>query len=242
MYQKIYAHRGASGYAPENTLEAFEKAAQMGAHGVELDIHISKDGELVVAHDERIDRVSNGTGLICEMTVNELKQFNFNKTHPEYLWTSMPTLKEVFELLRPTGLSINIEMKNSIIDYPSLEQKAIDLAAKEGMLDRVLFSSFNHHSLLRVKEINPGLPCGLLYEANLVNPWAYAVALGVDAIHPHYSEVLVTRGECALAHQAGIAVNVWTVNEEADIKAVLAEGTDIVITNYPDIAIKCLSR
>ena len=242
MNQKIFAHRGASGYAPENTLEAFEKAAQMGAHGIELDIHIAKDGELIVAHDERIDRVSNGSGLICEMTVSELKQFNFNKTHPEYARAAVPTLKEVFELIRPTGLSINIEMKNSVIDYPGIEQKAIDLAAKEGMLNRIIFSSFNHYSLLRVKEINPDLPCGLLYEATLVKPWSYAVALGVDALHPHFSEVLVTHDECALAHKAGIAVNVWTVNKEEDIKAVLAAGTDIVITNYPDIGLKCLSK
>ena len=92
--QMVFGHRGASGYAPENTLEAFELAAKLGADGVELDVHIAKDGELVVAHDERIDRVANGTGLIAEMTTAELKKLKFNRTHPEYENATLPTLRE----------------------------------------------------------------------------------------------------------------------------------------------------
>ena len=148
MNTQIYAHRGASGYAPENTLEAFELAAKMGAQGVELDVHITKDGYLVVAHDETIDRVSDGTGFIRDMTLEELKRFTFNKTHPEYKDARIPTLKEVFDLLRPTGLFINIEMKNSVYDYPNLEQKTIDLAREENMIQRVIFSSFNHSDVI----------------------------------------------------------------------------------------------
>lgn len=240
MNTQIYAHRGASGYAPENTLEAFELAAKMGAQGVELDVHITKDGHLVVAHDETIDRVSDGTGFIRDMTLEQLKHFTFNKTHPEYKDARIPTLKEVFDLLRPTGLFINIEMKNSVYDYPNLEQKTIDLAREENMIQRVIFSSFNHYSLQRIKAIDPALPCGLLYEANLVKPWAYAVALGVEAIHPHFSEVVNVPEECALSHKAGIAVNTWTVNSEEDIRSVLRAGADIIITNYPDRALNCL--
>ena len=90
--QKIYAHRGASGYAPENTLEAFELAARMGADGVELDVHMTRDGELVVAHDEELSRVSNGFGFIRDMTVAELKKLRFNKVHPEYANATIPTL------------------------------------------------------------------------------------------------------------------------------------------------------
>ena len=144
--QVIYGHRGASGYAPENTLEAFELAAKMGVAGVELDVHIAKDGELVVAHDERIDRVANGTGLICEMTTAELKKFKFNNTHPEYEEATIPTLREVYELLKPYGLKINAELKNGRIDYPGLEEKCIKLADELGMTDSVLYSSFNHYT------------------------------------------------------------------------------------------------
>lgn len=240
MKQSIFGHRGASGYAPENTLEAFELAVRMGADGVELDVHLTKDGELVVTHDERIDRVSDGTGLVAEHTLAELKKLRFNKTFPEYADARIPTLKEVFELIRPTGLRINTELKNSYIDYPNLEQRVIELAAKEGMLDRLIFSSFNHYSMQRVKAIDRSLFCGLLYEATLVNSWDYAAALGMDALHPHFSEVLVPGGECEKAHARGIAVNTWTVNTEEDLRAVFLAGADVIITNYPDRALQIL--
>lgn len=240
MTQHIFAHRGASGYAPENTLEAFSLAAEQGAYGVELDVHLTQDGELVVAHDETIDRCSNGTGLIVEKTLKELKGLRFNKTFPQYEKAVIPTLQEVFELLTPAGLYINIELKNSRIDYPGLERKCIELAAREGILDRILFSSFNHYSLMRVKEIDPSLYCGLLYECTMVKPWAYAVALGMDALHPHFSEVLVPGGECQTAHQAGIDVNPWTVNSEEDLRAVIGAGADGIITNYPDRGLRLL--
>ena len=240
MSQYIFGHRGASGYAPENTLEAFELAAKMGAHGVELDVHICKSGELVVAHDETIDRVADGTGFIKDMTLSEIKSHKFNKTHPEYKDATIPTLQEVFQLLKPYGMKINTELKNSCLDYPGLEQKVIDLAAKEGMLDKIIFSSFSHLSMLRVKAIDKSLYCGLLYEATLYRPWAYAVALGMDAIHPHFTEVLLPGGECAEAHKAGIQVNPWTVNRKEDLEAVLKEGADVLITNYPDVGLECL--
>ncbi len=235
--QLIYGHRGASGYAPENTLEAFALAAEMGADGVELDVHIAKDGELVVAHDETIDRVSDGTGLIMNMTTAEMKKLHFNRTHPEYEKATIPTLREVFELLKPTGLKINVELKNSRILYEGLEEKVIRLAEETGMREKILYSSFNHHSILHIKEIDSSLPCGLLYDATLVRPWAYASALHVDAIHPHFSELQI-KGEVEEAHQLGIHVNTWTVNEEADIRDCLLKGTDIIISNYPDRALK----
>ena len=242
MDQYIFAHRGASAYAPENTLEAFDMAAKMGAHGVELDVHICRSGELVVTHDETIERVSEGEGHVRDLTLSELKALHFNRTHPEFKDARIPTLQEVFQLLRPTGMRINIELKNSMIDYPDLEKRVIELAEHEDMLGKVLFSSFSHESMLRVKRIDPSLYCGLLYEASLVKPWAYAVALGVDAIHPHFSELITPGGECALAHKAGIQVNTWTVNKPEDLRAVLAEGADILITNYPDVGLKCLQE
>ena len=242
MAQYIMAHRGASGYAPENTLEAFSLAAEMGAYGVELDVHLTRDGEIVVAHDERIDRVSDGSGRIYDSTLSELKKFHFNRTFPEYKNARIPTLKEVFELLGPAGLHINIELKNSIIDYPDLEEKVISLADKEGILDKIIFSSFNHYSLLRIKKIDPSLYCGLLYEATLIEPWNYALNLGMDALHPHFSEVLVPGGECIKAHELGIEVNPWTVNDDDDLRKVIAAGADHIITNYPEKALNLLNE
>ena len=104
---KVWAHRGASGYAPENTLDAFQKAVEMGADGIELDVQMTKDSELVVIHDETIDRVSNGKGWVKDYTYEELKKINFNKTHLEYTKEEIPTLEQVYRLIKPTNLTIN---------------------------------------------------------------------------------------------------------------------------------------
>lgn len=104
---KVWAHRGASGYAPENTMDAFRKAIEMKADGIELDVHLTKDGEVVVIHDEVLDRVSDGTGRVQDFTCNELKKFNFNKIHPEYEKEEIPTLEEVYQLIKPTDLTKN---------------------------------------------------------------------------------------------------------------------------------------
>ncbi len=239
--QVLYGPRGASGYAAENALEAFGLAAKMGAYGVELDVHVCKDGELIVAHDETIDRVSDGSGLICEMTTAELKKHRFNKTHPEYKNATVPTLGEVYELLKPYGLHINVELKNSRIRYPHLEEKCVELAAKMGMSDRILYSSFNHHSLLYLKQLDPTLKCGTLYDATLIRPWDYAHNLGMNAIHPHFSELQI-EGECAHAHALGLEVNPWTVNEEKDLRDTIRAGADRIITNYPDRALAILKE
>lgn len=238
MNTLIFGHRGASAEAPENTLEAFELAARAGADGVELDVHCCRSGELVVAHDETVDRVSEGTGMIRDMTLSQLKALRFNRTHPEFKNARIPLLSEVFQLLRPSGLRINIELKNSIVDYPDLERKVLDAVGKDFDPDRVLFSSFNHHSMIRMKQLDSSVPCGLLYEGVFIRPWEYAARLGMDAIHPHWSEVLLPGGECASAHAAGIRVNTWTVNSSEAIASVLKEGADILITNDPAYALK----
>jgi len=234
--QKIYGHRGASAYAPENTLEAFSLAAKMGADGVELDVHLCKSGEIVVAHDERIDRVADGEGELRAYTLSELKQFHFNRTHPEYASARIPTLEEVFDLLAPTGLCVNVEIKTGYIDYPGLEEKCIDLAARKGMTDRVLYSSFNHLSVQKIKEIDPSLPCGLLYDLVPIEPVRYATNARMNALHPHFSALRVP-GMVAEAHAAGLQVNPWTVNSEDDIRFCLNAGADIIISNYPDRAV-----
>ncbi len=233
---KVFAHRGAAGYAPENTLEAFQLAVQLGADGVELDVHLTRDGHLLVAHDERVDRVSDGIGRICDMTLKDIKKLNFNIPHPEYEGAKAPTLKEVFELLAPTGLHINVELKNSIIPYKGLEEKCLNLAAEMGMEDRVLYSSFNHHSMVLLKKLNEQAVCGLLYDGCFINPWDYAHALHMDALHPHYAELSMVPDECDKAHALGIKVNTWTCNDERSMRLAMQSGADIMITNYPDRA------
>lgn len=143
----VWAHRGASGYAPENTLAAFEKAVELGADGVELDIQLTKDDEIVVIHDEKIDRTSDGEGWVKDYTLEELRGFNYNRTKPEYEHADIPTMREVFELLKPTGLFINIEIKMGVFFYEKIEEKILALTKEMDMEDRVCYSSFNHYTV-----------------------------------------------------------------------------------------------
>ncbi len=241
MAIQIWAHRGASGYAPENTLEAFQVAIDQGADGIELDVHLTRDGQVVVAHDETIDRVSDGTGTIGEMTLEALRKFHFGKAFSQYASVRIPTLAEVLALLAPTGMTLNIELKTTHYEYPGIEQKCIDLVHAAGMTDRVWYSSFNHHSLLRVKAIDASLPCGILYDCTMVRPWDYAKAAGFDALHPHFSELRIP-GEAADSHAAGIRIHAWTVNTQEHLALVAQTGIDALITNYPDRALVAVGR
>ena len=161
MKTQVWAHRGASAYAPENTLEAFKLAAGHGADGVELDVQLSRDNELVVAHDETIDRVSNGSGYIKDHTLRELKKLRFNRLFPEYRDAAIPTLREVYELLKPTGLVINVELKTGIVPYEGIEERALCLASEMGMGNRVIYSSFHHPSLVKLKMLDSSVKTGL---------------------------------------------------------------------------------
>ena len=155
MKTKVWAHRGASAYAPENTLEAFQLAVTQQADGVELDVQMTKDEKLVVIHDETIDRTSGGHGRVMDYTLAELKKMKFNRTHPEYADATIPTLAEVYELLKPAGLEINVEIKTGIIFYPEIEERLYRLELEMGMEGKIIYSSFNHYSAMKMKELNP---------------------------------------------------------------------------------------
>ncbi|MEE0955172.1 MAG: glycerophosphodiester phosphodiesterase [Eubacterium sp.] len=234
---KIFAHRGASGYAPENTLEAFKLAADMGADGVELDVQLTKDGQVVVCHDEKIDRTSDHKGLVCDYTLDELKSFNFNNHNPKYPLVRIPTLEEVLNLLEPTGLSVNIEMKTGIIWYPDIEQKTIDIVEKCGMKDRVVYSSFNHYSIQKLKKLDPQAETGYLYSDVIIDVEKYAKEGGVEALHPAVYHLLMS-DFLKRYKESGLKIRVWTVNKEEWMEQFIREDLEAVITNYPDVALK----
>lgn len=231
----IWAHRGASGYAPENTLEAFELAVQQQADGVELDVQMSRDGELVVIHDETIDRVCDGTGDVRGYTLSELKGFHANRAFPQYKNAKIPTLREVYELLKDTGLTVNVELKTSMIFYPGIEEKVLEETAAMGMEERVWYSSFNHYTLRRIKALNPRAKTGMLYGDGIYRAAEYGKSLGVDALHPalYHLQYPDLAEDC---RKKNLKVHVWTVNEPSHIRGALQWGVDAVITNYPDIA------
>ena len=236
---KIWAHRGASGYAPENTLEAFALAEKLGADGVELDVQYTKDRQIVVIHDERIDRVSDGQGYVAAYTLAQLRGFHFNRTHPEYTHAKIPTLREVLELLKPTGLTVNIELKSGVIFYPGLEEDVLRLVRGLGMMDRVIYSSFNHVSIRKIRELDPDAKTGFLYCDGTMDMPEYAVKYGVDALHPagYYLKYPGFVKDCK---EKGVRLHVWTINDRAQMEQMRQLGVDAVITNYPDVACEVL--
>lgn len=239
MKAKIQAHRGASAYRPENTLEAFSLAIEQKADGIELDVHLSKDGHVVVAHDERLERVSNGSGLINDHSLEALKSFNFNKLFPDHPPCRIPTLEEVYSLIKDTTLTVNVELKTTELLYPELPQKLICIARDFAMEDRVLYSSFNHYSLQEIMKIDPKVKTGLLYNLGIVDPWVYAKHLSASAIHPHYFIISALPDTVARCHDNGIMVNVWTVDNPKAIAFMIQCGVDAIITNKPDVAVAC---
>lgn len=231
----VWAHRGASGYAPENTLAAFQKAVDLGADGVELDIQLTKDDQIVVIHDETIDRTSDGKGWVKDYTLEELRAFNYNRTKPEYKHADIPTMREVFELLKPTGLFINIEIKTGVVFYEKIEEKILALTKEMGMEDRVCYSSFNHYTVTRIHELKPDAEVGFLYADGLIDMPSYGVKHGVNALHPALYN-LQYDGFVKECKEKGLKLNVWTVNERPYMEMCCQYGVDAIITNYPDIA------
>ena len=251
----IWAHRGASGYAPENTLASFQMAIDMGADGVELDIQLTKDGEIVVIHDETVDRTTDGTGWVKDLTLAEIKKLNANYqngmnmgsingkakkvngsvVYPEYEFVEIPTMQEVFELIKPTELIINIEIKTGIVFYPDIEKKIIDMVKEYGMEKRVCYSSFNHYTVMKVKELDPSAEVGFLYADGPIDMPAYGIKHGVNALHPALYN-LQYPGFVEECKKAGLKLHVWTVNEDKYMEQCAKYGIDAVITNYPDLA------
>ena len=240
MKSKIWAHRGASFYAPENTLEAFDIAVKQKADGIELDVQLSKDGKLVVIHDETIDRVSDGTGYVRDYNLNELKKFNFGKLFPHFGFCVIPTLEEVYGLLKQTDLTINVELKTGIIFYEGIEERLVNLAQRMNMEDRIIYSSFNHYSLLNLKKIKKDAKIGLLVSDIYVDVLDYAVKLGADALHP-MGYMLRLPGFIEESKAKKMKLHVWTVDDEEEIKLLNAYGTDAIITNKPVIARKIVN-
>ena len=229
----VFAHRGASGERPENTMAAFQRAVEMGAQGIECDVQLSKDGELVVIHDETLHRTTSGKGFVKDHTLEQLKNLDagswFGK---EFSKERIPLLEELLELVRKHNRLLNIELKTGIIDYPGLEEKVLSLVDRFGIKDNIILSSFNHYSLVKVRELDKTVKMGALYMEGLYEPWKYVKALDCQYGHPFY---LAVRPEIVQGYKAyGLGVNTFTVNEINQAKQLIAIGVDGIITDYPD--------
>lgn len=234
----VWAHRGACAYAPENTLESFALAVEMKADGVETDVHFSKDGKIMVLHDEKIDRTSNGQGLVTDYTFEQLRQFDFGcKFKKAYSDTKIPTLDELYALLKPTDLTINVEIKSA---DPRMPAALYETAKKFDMVDRIIYSSFNHLQLTRMLAIDPNAFVAPLYGFNMVFPWLYGENMKASATHPKYDQISLFPEYVDEFHKRGIRVHPWTCDDPELIRSLAEAGCDAVITNAPDVARKAL--
>ena len=238
---KIFAHRGYSGNYPENTMLAFQKAVELAVDGIEFDVHLTKDNQLVIIHDETIDRTSNGSGWVKDMTLEELRKYDFSAGFAGvYGFNPIPTLREYFELVRDTPIISNIELKTGVLEYPGIEKAVIDMVKEYGLEDRVILSSFNHYTILRCKSIDPTLKCGFLTEDWIIDCGKYTASHGVECCHPNKFNLVPEFVE--EMHAAGREINTYTVNEAEDILRLSALGVDALIGNYPERMIELLRK
>ena len=230
----VLGHRGAKGHAPENTLASFRKAIELGATMAELDIHLSRDGELVVMHDATVDRTTNGSGLVSEMTLAELKRLDAGAWFdPRYAGERVPTLQEVIDATRGRIL-LNVEVKRPAAGgtYPGLAQRLAETLKANDAVRTVAVSSFEPEYLRQLRPLLPDLQLALLYSKSPEDPCRLALDEGWDGLHPHLSQV--DEAFVERAHAAGLIVRAWNPNEVPEMERLVRMGVDGVGTDYPE--------
>jgi len=239
----VTAHRGFSGAAPENTLAAFHAAIEAGADMVELDVHLSRDGRLVVIHDDTLSRTTNGKGNVADKTLAELQGLDAGAWfNPSFAGEKIPTLAQVLVLTRGR-VPLNIELKKGK-DFPytmeELADRTLEEVERAGMLDQVLFSSFDPAAIDRIQAVNPRLPVGLITQ----KPWATPEEAGGGKAYATLNSLYknLNAENVRLAHSRGIRIHAWTVNTPEEMEQVIGLGVDGIITNYPDRLIEILKK
>jgi len=234
--KKILAHRGFSYRYPENTMLAFEKAIETGCDGVEFDVQLTRDNVPVIIHDEDLIRVAGEDTLVKDLTLAELQKrdvsYKFRDSLPPQ---RIPTLEEYLARVKDLNFLTNIEFKTSYYEYAGIEEQVSDMVRAYNLEDRMIYSSFNHYTLLRLRKTAPNVPLGVLYGEPLAEPQTYALGLGASYLHPDYR--FLSDSEMEKYEKAGIKTNPWTVDKEADIRYLLrSDNIHAIITNRPDFA------
>ena len=239
---KIIAHRGYASKYPENTKSAFESAYQEQADGIEIDVHLSKDGEVVICHDDRIDRTSNGSGFIYEYNLEQLKGFDFaanfesNDEYQKKAEEKIMTLQEYFEWAKDKDLITNIELKTSTVKNDGIEEMVNKIIVNYQQERSVIISSFNHKSILKMKKENPGISCGFLTMHNLLDPEQYCRKYSVEYYHPNH--LMIDEELVKNCKNSNTGLNIWTLNDAESIKEMLPLGLTSIITDDPKMAVK----
>lgn len=227
------AHRGFSGQYPENTMIAFEKAYEAGADGIELDVQLTNDGEVVIFHDETLERLTNGEGHLTDHTLDELKMLSITCQMQAGLpEQTIPTLKEYFEWVQDKSILTNIEIKTVNSDDIGLEKKVLDLIEAYNIEEQIIISSFHRGNMVRVKRLNSTIQTGLLVAGCNERIVQMTSEIGMDYLHPHalcLDEELVK-----FANSHDLKINAWTVNEKMDLEKAEKAGIHAIITDFPN--------
>jgi glycerophosphoryl diester phosphodiesterase len=231
----IIAHRGSSAHAPENTLAAFALAADQGADAIELDATLTRDGQVVVIHDDTLDRTTDGHGRVDQLPYAEVVTCDAGvKFNAKFTGERVPLLSQVFEAVGQRVL-INVEIKSTTVRSTGLEVRVIDLIRQYGLIERVIVSSFNPLALITIKRAEPRVACGLIYSPDepiyLSRAWLAPLIPNLDARHPRANTV--TTDVVKQVHARGQKINVWTIVTPVEVQSLTAAGVDGLIGNDP---------
>lgn len=234
------AHRGASGHCPENTLAAFRRAIELGADMVELDCQLTRDGEVVVIHDDTLDRTTTGRGAVAVRTLAEIRALDAGSWFsPQFAGERVPTLAEVVDCLRGK-VALNLEMKGEA-DPGTLEVQCLGILRSLRYFSDTVFSSFSARRVRAVREFSAEARIGILVDdaAAWKAGLALGAELGAEAVHPERR--VASAATVAQAHDRGLEVRVWPVNRASEMSSLAAMGVDGIFTDYPDRLLRARS-
>ncbi len=218
-------HRGAKGYAPENSLISFQKAIDLGVDGIEFDVHLTSDYQLICLHDDTLDRTTSGTGLVNTFTLEELKALRINNLY------EIPTLQEALDFI-DKKIFLNIELKGKNTAKPVADLIAYYVSEKNWNYNHFIVSSFDWNALQEIRSLNPNIAIGVLTETDLTLAIGFADFIQAKSIHPYFH--LLTQECSALIQEKGFQVFPWTVNEQEDIHKIKSLKVNGIISDFPD--------
>jgi glycerophosphoryl diester phosphodiesterase len=228
----IFAHRGYSSLYPENTMLAFREAEKVGSDGIELDVQLTKDGEVVVIHDEKVNRTTNGTGFVKDLSYQEIRKLDAGYSNKMLVKKEpIPSLIEVFDWMKTNDMICNIELKNGIFPYEGIEEKVLSLIREYELSDRVIISSFNHYSIIHFYLLAPDIEIAPLFAEGIYMPWVYTQSIRAKGYHPNY--LAINEEIIQSSIENGIAVRPYTVNKEEVMRSLFSINCTAIITDDP---------
>ncbi|QXE00342.1 glycerophosphodiester phosphodiesterase [Terribacillus sp. DMT04] len=236
MSTKIFAHRGASNYAPENTMAAFQMAERMQADGIETDVQLTKDQVPVLIHDESINRTTNKRGLVRNFTYEQLQQVDAGSWfHRDYAGEKIISLDYFLSWIKQTSLLLNVELKTNKFPYPGIEEIVIQRLQEHQMTDRTTISSFNPDSIRRTAALCSAIDTGFLTSKRPKHLFSLMEEIGAKALHPKFR--LLNKKLLDECQQRNIPIRVYTVNQPVYILKALEAACDTIISDVPDRAL-----